>query len=920
MSHRIRPPCWLVVALNSIALIVTSLLIIRLDLPDSLLFLFTLPCVLAAFFYSRRVYLAIAITVVAAAVWVTSQVSSDFAASLGSIAVAGLSTIILAEGVHALVRARSQVQESLNRQNVESQRLAEMGIALLDCDQTAVVFDQLGASLSQIAPDTVIVLNETTPDQRSLITRHVLGLEGTLFEQAEKLFGFRIVGRTAPISQKLQERFYKLRLLHLAGGFTELLEDTIPTAVGIIAEKLFSLHDVYTIGITGNNILWGNVVIITRRPGLELPAHLIEAMVYQSFLALSRIAATRQLVANEKKYRLLFQYLSAGYALYEVLRDEEEQLASFRLLEGNPAFERLTGLRAGNVVEHNGHDWLPEAASVWTESYNQIALTGEPAHFEVFNPVQQRWFQVTAYSPEAERLAVMLYDITDYKQAQEALQQSEERYRALFDQSAEGIYLHDLDGTLLDVNHIACLQMGYTREELLMMTVFDLLPDQSEKENIINQWRSWKPEQRFSLEAAHRRKNGEVFPVEISTGVIQYTTEGVSEAFVLSTVRDITERKQTEVALARYREQLEELVATRTAEMQAQYAQLSAILRSAGDGILMTDAAQRIRYVNPGFTKLTGYEANELLEQELHTLDALLDIAPRLTPLMPALLQGKPWQGDVRIQRKDGRYYDAAFTVASILDDAGQVTGHVFTHHDISQSKDLERARSQFIANVSHQFRTPLTALKTSLHVLQNTRPAEHQQRTLHAMAASIDWLTHLVQDTLEITVLDSGTSVEAWALVSLPDIVAGVLEGHQQRALAAGVNIEATPFPTLPAVKGDARRLAQAINELVENAIVFTPPGGQVTIDVGLTQVESEDWVSVTVRDTGPGIPQDEMPRLFERFFRGRLNEAGHTAGVGLGLPIAQKIAEAHGGHMSVESTEGHGSAFTLWLHPARQ
>jgi PAS domain S-box-containing protein len=351
--------------------------------------------------------------------------------------------------------------------------------------------------------------------------------------------------------------------------------------------------------------------------------------------------------------------------------------------------------------------------------------------------------------------------------------------------------------------------------------------------------------------------------------------------------------------------------------MQEQYAQLNAILRSVEDAIFMTDAEQRVRYVNPSLTALTGYQAAELLEQDLHTLDVLMDIVPRLRPLAPALLQGRPWQAEVRIQRKDGRLYDAALTAAPVLDEVGQITGYVFTHRDISRAKNLERARSQFIANVSHQFRTPLTALKANLHVLQNADPAEHQQRQLQAMATSVNWLTQLVQDTLEISALDSGKGVETWAPVSLPDIITGVLEGYQRRALNAGVNMEAMPFPLLPPVRGDARRLAQAIGELVENAIVFTPPSGQVTIKLQTESKEGDTWIAIAVRDTGPGIPAEEVPRLFERFFRGQLNEAGHTAGAGLGLSIAYKIVEAHGGHISVESTVGEGSTFTLWLRP---
>ncbi|MBN1922198.1 MAG: PAS domain S-box protein [Anaerolineae bacterium] len=915
MSRLKHPPAWLVTCGYVLVLLLTSWIIIRFGLTDSLLLIFMIPCVLAALFYRRSVYWIMSFTLVVVSTWTTRKTSSNYAASLNTIILASASALIMAELMRALTVARTQAQVTLNRQTEESQRLSEMGIALLDCDKAEQVFAQLGAALTQVAPNTVIVINETTPDRQHLVTRQLLGMEGTLFEQAEKLFGFKIVGRSAPIAQKLQERFYQLRLLHLTGGLCALLDDAVPQTVGKIAENLFSLHDVYTIGIVGHGTLWGNVALITRRPGIKLPSHLIESMVYQSFLALSRIAITQQLTINEQKYRLLFQNLSTGFALLEVVRDAKGLPADYRVLETNSALWKIFQIPAENVLGHTANSLLPPTESTWLERFDGVMLTGAPVHFETFSPATQRWFEISAYSPEAERLAVMISDITDHKQAEEALQQSEERYRTIFDQSVEGIYMHDLDGAVLDVNHIACLQSGYSREELLKMNIFDLHPalPTSPRDVILQQWQEWHPGERFTIEAEHQRKNGEIFPVEISTGVIEYA----KRKLVLSIVRDIAERRQNEAALTRYREQLEELVALRTAEMQEQYAQLNAILRSVGDAIFMTDAEQRIRYVNPSLTTLTGYQAADLLEQDLHTLDVLMDITPRLQPLAPPLLQGKPWQGEVRIQRKDGRFYDAALTAAPVLDDTGQITGHVFTHRDISQAKDLERARSQFIANVSHQFRTPLTALKTNLHILQSTNPAEHQQRQLNSMATSINWLTQLVQDTLEISALDSGRGVESWAPVSLPDIITGVLEGYQKRALNAGVNMEAVPFPTLPPMRGDARRLAQAISELVENAIVFTPASGQVTIKLQTENKEGDTWIALSVKDTGPGIPAEEVPRLFERFFRGQLNEAGHTAGAGLGLSIAHKIIEAHGGHISVESTVGKGSTFTLWLRP---
>ena len=127
---------------------------------------------------------------------------------------------------------------------------------------------------------------------------------------------------------------------------------------------------------------------------------------------------------------------------------------------------------------------------------------------------------------------------------------------------------------------------------------------------------------------------------------------------------------------------------------------------------------------------------------------------------------------------------------------------------------------------------------------------------------------------------------------------------------------LEARPAPLdLPAINGDRDRLVQALGELVENAVIFTPAGGQVTVEAGTVEEKGQRWVTVAVRDTGPGISHEEQERVFDRFYRGSLAESGHLPGTGLGLSIAQEIVRAHGGRVTVASQVGVGSTFTVTL-----
>jgi signal transduction histidine kinase len=145
------------------------------------------------------------------------------------------------------------------------------------------------------------------------------------------------------------------------------------------------------------------------------------------------------------------------------------------------------------------------------------------------------------------------------------------------------------------------------------------------------------------------------------------------------------------------------------------------------------------------------------------------------------------------------------------------------------------------------------------------------------------------------------------------------IVARYQDQARNSGLTLVVEPLPPdLPLLKGDQKRLSQALGEIVENAIIFVPSGGTVTIKVQSVEGQDRGGVALSVQDDGPGISPEEQDKIFDRFFRGSLVESGHIHGTGLGLSIAQEIARAHGGHITVESQVNEGSTFTIWLPSA--
>jgi PAS domain S-box-containing protein len=363
---------------------------------------------------------------------------------------------------------------------------------------------------------------------------------------------------------------------------------------------------------------------------------------------------------------------------------------------------------------------------------------------------------------------------------------------------------------------------------------------------------------------------------------------------------------------------LEKEVAARTAEIRHEKEKSEAILRSVGEAIAMLDLNGRIQYVNDAFTNLTGYQSYGAIGRQASFL------LPQETPdrvqavRLENLAEGEIWNQETSFKRKDGTVYDAACAIAPMHDADGKLVGYVSSHRDISRQKELERTRSRFMTLVSHQLRTPVTNIKLYAQMLQHQGGAGKTDRYLQVLREQADRLAELVESILEMTALDSGQGHSSWRPQVLSSLIHNVSARFQDLAGAAGLTLIVNPIPQeIPPVNGDATRLSQALDEVVQNAMQFTPSGGTVVISMEVTIDRPRPWVKISVQDSGPGIPLDEQDKVFDRFFRGRLAESGHIPGTGLGLSIVQEILRIHGGRVTTESSgiPGEGSTITLWL-----
>jgi two-component system phosphate regulon sensor histidine kinase PhoR len=219
--------------------------------------------------------------------------------------------------------------------------------------------------------------------------------------------------------------------------------------------------------------------------------------------------------------------------------------------------------------------------------------------------------------------------------------------------------------------------------------------------------------------------------------------------------------------------------------------------------------------------------------------------------------------------------------------------------------------RRDFVSNISHELRTPLAGLKALVDTLRDGALEDPQaaERFLNRMDAEVDAVTQMVQELLQLSRLESGQAPLRLVPTPVSDVLVKPIERLRPQAERAELDVTVVLPPLLPMVLADAERVQQVVTNLVHNAIKFTPVGGTLTVSA-----RSEgDQVVVSVSDTGVGITPDDLPRIFERFFKADRARSG--GGTGLGLAIAKHVVQGHGGHIWVESTEGKGSTFFFSL-----
>ena len=328
----------------------------------------------------------------------------------------------------------------------------------------------------------------------------------------------------------------------------------------------------------------------------------------------------------------------------------------------------------------------------------------------------------------------------------------------------------------------------------------------------------------------------------------------------------------------------------------------AAILGSMVEGVAVVNGSERLVFANQGFAEILG------LDVPPKSGSALVEVV-RQTELIEAVRQVLAGHSRVEAEIVTGtlRQHFFAATVAAVR--AGETSGAVVVLHDITELRKLERVRRDFVANVSHEFKTPLTAIQGFSETLLAGAidDPQNRERFLGIILEHSRRLARLTDDLLKLSQMDADRLEVEIRGVSVAELIDSCLETAQHRAAEKELEVTADFPASLPNIAGDRRRLAEVLQNLLDNAIQYTLAGGRIVVSAALRGAE----VVFTVTDTGIGIPKVDQSRIFERFYRVDAARSREAGGTGLGLAIAKHLVEVHGGRIWVESEIGQGSKF---------
>lgn len=505
-----------------------------------------------------------------------------------------------------------------------------------------------------------------------------------------------------------------------------------------------------------------------------------------------------------------------------------------------------------------------------------------------------------------KRTTNLQQEIEALKRSEEALRESEEFSKSIIESSRDCIKVLDMEGRLQFIN-----QGGQKLLEIedigpyLGMPYEDLWESadrEAAHEAIVNARKGYTGT--FQGYCPTIKGTPKWWDVAVT---LIYGTDGKPHRLLVIS-RDITDRKRTEENLRKFSRVVEQSPAT----------------------VLITNVKGIIQYVNPKFVQLTGYSAEEVLGKNPRILNARELPSQRYKELWETIAAGREWHGELCNKKKNGEIYWERASISPVRNSRGEITHFVAVKEDITEYKRMveelknakraaetaNQAKSEFLANMSHEIRTPMNAILGFTEILEGTIQNEQQRQYLLTISASGKSLLRLINDILDLSKIEAGKLELEYTDLDPRPVFKEIEQIFSKMITEKGLTLVIDIDPTFPeALVLDETRLRQVLLNLVGNAVKFTELGSvRISVQAYYTDdtCSSVD-VSISVEDTGIGIPEDQCDTIFGAFEQQKGQSSTKYGGTGLGLAVTRRLVEMMGGEISVTSEVGKGSTFTV-------
>ena len=679
------------------------------------------------------------------------------------------------------------------------------------------------------------------------------------------------------------------------GSYAMLSDDP----VGALATS-FAWRQSVAAPVRVGGALWGALAVATNR-STPIPADAAARM--DQFARLTAVAiadaeARDALRASEERFRTLAVHAPAGIV---------EVDAAGRCRFVNERWRELTGLEEADALPA---DWTralhPADRDRALERWRASSAAGEEFHGEyrcIDADGRVSWVSGRAVALRDASGAVTGHlgtfsDVTERKQAEEELRSQRDYAESMVAAMQDGLVLLAPDGRITEVSRGLCELTGFAREELLGTTAPYPYWPESTPEGVQRGFERIREAGSHEWDLPFCRSDGNTVAVILRASVLR-DAEGGTVGY-LATVKDVTERRRAED------------------DLRHQAGLVHAVLNTAPEAIRMVDLDGRTVVSNAaeeGLMDAIDGGRPDGGGSAYDGLDAMAEVTTDPAAYRSALAS---LTADPRRTASDefelvasGRIF-RRYSAPVRVDGGGEIVGRLFVTAEVTDERRTDRAKDEFIQLASHELRTPLTSILGYLEILQDGGAGEltaEQRRFLDVVDRNAQRLVRLVGDLLMVARADAGRLGLEMESVELEELVGEAAQAQRLVADERHITLATSVAPL--ALRCDRGRLGEVIDNLLSNALKFTPPGGRVDVSA---HAEAGGAV-IEVADTGMGIPAAEQERLFERFYRTQAALQAAIPGTGLGLTISKMIVEAHGGRIGVASEEGRGTTFRMWL-----